>query len=294
VPAERSPVGDDAASVGSVAAAGSSTATILVAGDIASCEWRADSRTANLIDSLAGTVMTAGDNAYDTGTDREFRDCYGPTWGRFRDRTRPAPGNHDWVTTGAGGYFRYFGERAGPAGRGYYAFDAGSWRVYSLSTDCGYVGGCAKGSEQHTWLKQQLASHPNACVLAVWHQPRFSSGPHDDGKRPLPLLQLLHRWGGDVVVNGHDHIYERFAPARPDGTLDREYGVRQFIVGTGGGPLYSTSQPYAPNSKVRDSSSHGVLRLVLNADAYTWEFLPVSGDTFRDAGSGTCHGKPPR
>lgn len=269
------------------------SAIILVAGDIASCAWQADSATAQLVEDLPGIVMTAGDNAYQEGTYRQFRDCYDPTWGRFSERTRPTPGNHDWYTTGARGYFRYFGDLAGPAGRGYYAFDAGAWRVYALASDCSDVGGCRKGSPQHTWLKQDLAAHPTDCVLAVWHQPRFSSGPHGDSKRPISLLQRLHRSGADVVVNGHDHIYERFAPARPDGTRDRAYGVRQFIVGTGGGPLYRVEQPYAPNSQVRDATSHGVLRLTLEADGYTWEFMPVPGDTLRDAGSGTCHAPPP-
>lgn len=269
------------------------SATILVAGDIASCEWQADSATARLVDGLSGIVMTAGDNAYQEGTYRQFRDCYDPTWGRFRERTRPTPGNHDWYTTGARGYFRYFGDLAGPADRGYYAFDAGPWRVYALTSDCSDVGGCRKGSAQHTWLKQDLAAHPTHCVLAVWHQPRFSSGPHGDSKRPISLLQRLHRSGADVVVNGHDHIYERFAPAGPDGTLDRTYGVRQFIVGTGGGPLYRVQEPFAPNSRIRDATSHGVLKLTLEADRYTWEFLPVPGDTLRDEGSGTCHAPPP-
>jgi len=264
-----------------------------VAGDIASCAWKKDSATARLVDSLPGIVMTAGDNAYQTGTNQQFRDCYAPTWGRFLERTRPTPGNHDWVTAGASGYFRYFGDRAGPAGRGYYAFDAGAWRIYALTSDCAAVGGCRKGSKQHTWLKEDLSSHPRDCVLAVWHQPRFSSGPHGNSARPIALLQRLYRSGADVVVNAHDHLYERFAPARPDGALDREYGVRQITAGTGGGPLYGFSQPFAPNSKARGSSSHGVLRLVLEPDGYTWEFLPVAGGTFTDEGAGDCHGSPP-
>jgi len=268
-------------------------ATILVAGDIASCAWKKDSATARLVDALPGIVMTAGDNAYQSGTYRQFRDCYAPTWGRFRDRTRPTPGNHDWVTPGARGYFRYFGDLAGPAGRGYYAFDAGAWRVYALTGDCSAVGGCRNGTPQNTWLKEDLASHPRDCVLAVWHQPRFSSGPHGTSTRTNALLKVLYGAGAEVVVNGHDHLYEMFAPARPDSTLDPEYGIRQFIAGTGGGPLYSFREPFAPNSRVRSSSAHGVLRLTLEADRYTWEFLPVAGTTFSDEGAGACHGSPP-
>jgi len=269
-------------------------ATILVAGDIASCAWTSDSATARLVDSLPGVVMTAGDNAYQYGTYREFRDCYGPTWGRFRERTRPTPGNHEWYTPGAEGYFRYFGALAGPAKRGYYAFDAGAWRVYALTSDCSSVGGCRNGTPQNTWLRKDLADHPRQCVLAVWHRPRFSSGTHGSSPRGNALLKVIYRAGGDVVVNGHDHIYERFAPARPDGSPDQDFGIRQFIVGTGGAPLYAIERPYAPNSRVRDATSHGVLRLTLEADRYAWEFLPVPGDTLRDQGSGTCHGAPPQ
>jgi acid phosphatase type 7 len=269
------------------------TATVIVAGDIAGCAWRHDSATARLVDAIPGIVMTAGDNAYQTGTYRQFRDCYHPTWGRFRDRTRPTPGNHDWATAGAAGYFRYFGRLAGPPGRGYYKFDAGEWRVYALAGDCRAVGGCRDGSPQYRWLQRELAAHPRRCVLAVWHQPRFSSGVHGSSSATKPLLRLLFRAGAEVVVNGHDHLYERFAPARPDGTVDRVHGIRQFIVGTGGAPLYHFREPFAPNSRVRNASTHGVLRLTLKADRYAWEFIPVPGKTFTDDGSGRCHGRPP-
>lgn len=271
----------------------SPTATILVAGDIASCSWSKDRATARLLETSPGVVMTAGDNAYQTGTFKQFRDCYGPTWGRFRERTRPALGNHDWATPGAAGYFRYFGDRAGPPGRGYYAFSAGTWRVYALVSDCPAVGGCRTGSDQHRWLKAELGAHPQACVLAVWHQPRYSSGPHGTNSRTNDLLKLLYNAGAEVVINGHDHFYERFAKARPDGTADPAHGVRQFIVGTGGGPLYPLLKPFAPNSTVRNDSTHGVLRLTLEPDRYAWEFLPVQGETFTDDGAGACHGPPP-
>jgi len=237
--------------------------------------------------------MTSGDNAYDLGRYREFRDCYDPTWGRFLDRTRPAPGNHDWATTGADGYFRYFGDQTGPDGRGYYAFDAGSWRVYSLTSDCWAVDGCGRLSDQYAWLQADLESNPRDCVLGVWHHPRFSSGPHGSRRASRPLLKLLYRAGAEVVVNGHDHHYERFGLAGPDGEVDRAFGIRQFVVGTGGAGLYPFVQPLAPNSKVRNASSYGVLRLTLESDGYAWAFVPVPGDTFTDDGQGSCHEPPP-
>ncbi len=279
--------------IGEGITAGSPSATLIVAGDIASCSYRADSATARLVDSIPGTVVTAGDNAYDLGRYSEFRDCYDPTWGRFLDRTRPTPGNHDWATPGADGYFRYFGDRAGAAGRGYYAFDVGTWRIYSLSTDCSDVGGCGRLSDQYAWLQADLASNPRACALGVWHHPRFSSGPHGSRRASRPFLKLLHRAGAEVAVASHDHIYERFARAGPDGEPDATYGIRQFVVGTGGGPLYAIGEPFAPNSRVRSNGAHGVLRLTLDVAGYAWEFVPVPGDTFTDAGQGVCHGPPP-
>lgn len=267
--------------------------TILVAGDIAGCSWRGDSRTAQLIEGLSGLVMTAGDNAYQRGKYGEFRDCYGPTWGRFLNRTRPVLGNHDWATAEARGYFRYFGARAGPEGTGYYAFDRGEWRIYALVSDCSAVGGCGTDDPQYRWLQADLAANPRRCVLAVWHRPRWSSGSHGNSHGAGRLHNLLYAAGADVIVNGHDHIYERFAPARPGGEPDATYGIRQFIVGTGGAPLYPVSAPYAPNSVVRNTSAHGVLRLTLGSGEYDWEFLPVAGETYTDTGSAACHGSPP-
>lgn len=262
-------------------------------GDIASCSYDGDSKTADLVAAIPGIVMTAGDNVYQKGSWGRFRDCYAPTWGRFRDRTRPTPGNHDWAVPGAAGYFKYFGALAGPAGRGYYAFDAGTWRVYALSGDCWAVGGCQGGSAQYRWLKASLAAHPAACVLAVWHEPRFSSGPHGSTTAVRPLLKLLYAAGAEIVVNGHDHEYERFAPASPNGAADPVHGIRQFVVGTGGAPLYTFSTTPAPNSEVRNNTTRGVLKLTLGAGSYSWAFVPVAGNTFTDSGSGSCHGAPP-
>lgn len=268
-------------------------ATILVAGDIASCEWRADAATARLVRRRTGIVMTAGDHAYPLGTARTFRDCYGPTWGRFRGRTRPVPGNHDRATAGARPYFDYFGARAGPPGRGYYAFDAGSWRVYALDSSCWLGDRCRKGSAQYRWLERDLERHPVACSMAVLHHPTYTSGPRGNGGRTRPLIRLLYRAGAELVVNGHDHFYERFAPARPWGRIDRRHGVRQFIVGTGGAPLYGFRSRTPGHSRVRQNRVHGILWLRLEPDAYAWRFIPVRRGAFDDRGSSACHGPPP-
>lgn len=268
--------------------------TILVAGDIALCGgWSNDGATAKLIEGLGGLVMTTGDHAYPSGTYREYLDCYEPTWGAFLSRTRPVPGNHDYKTPGAAGYFRYFGQQAGPSDRGYYTFKAGTWRVYALNSNlCHQDEGCGPGSAEYRWLKRQLARQADRCVLAVSHHPRFSSGKHGNDPAVQPLLSLLYRAGAEVVVNGHGHNYERFAPARPGGTADSKYGVRQFVVGTGGIPLRGTGQVVAPNSEVFNGTAHGVLMLNLEPDSYSWRFIPVAGRTFTDSGRGRCHGRP--
>ena len=236
--------------------------------------------------------MTAGDNVYDLGTDEEFEKCYDPTWGRVLERTRPVPGNHDYGTAGAAGYFRYFGRRAGPVGRGWYAFDHGTWRIYALDSDCELTGQCRRGSSQYRWLQGDLAKHPRRCVMAVLHHPSFSSGPHGNSRLTMPLLNLLYRAGAELVVNGHDHIYERFAPARPWGGRSAAHGMRQFIVGTGGAPLYDWKPDGRPaHSVVRQNEVHGVLRLDLRWDGYAWRFVPVAGGRFEDAGTGTCHAR---
>jgi len=256
------------------------------AGDIASCGLTADSATAKVAAGIAGTVSTAGDNAYEGGTAAEFQDCYGPTWGAFRDRTNPAPGNHDYGTSGAGGYFGYFGTRAGPVGTGWYAYDLGAWRIYALNSNCTKVS-CAAGSEQEQWLPADLATSPRACVLAYWHHPRFSSGEHGNDTGVTPLWNALYEAGAEVIVNGHDHDYERFAPQSPGGAADPARGIRELVVGTGGASLRSFSTIRA-NSEVRNSTTYGVLKLTLSSGSYTWEFVPAGSGTFKDSGSGTC------
>ncbi|MEA2609432.1 MAG: hypothetical protein QOJ75_1675, partial [Chloroflexota bacterium] len=257
------------------------------AGDIASCGLTADSATAKLVSGIAGTVFAAGDLAYESGSTAEYRDCYDPTWGAFRDRTYPAPGNHEYVTSGAAGYFAYWGSQAGPAGMGWYAYDLGNWRIYALNGNCTIVG-CGVGSEQEQWLRSDLATSARSCVLAYWHQPRFSSGEHGNDANLGALWDDLYAAGAEIVVNGHDHDYERFAPQTPAGIADPAAGIREFVVGTGGASLRSFATIRA-NSQKRNSVTYGVLKLTLGTTGYAWQFVPAGNGTFTDSGSGTCH-----
>ncbi len=257
------------------------------AGDIASCTTNADSATANLLDDISGTVFTLGDNAYPDGSKDDYEDCYDPTWGRHRSRTRPAAGNHEYETTGAGPYFSYFGAAAGTKGEGWYSYDLGSWHVVVLNSNCSEVGGCGLGSPQVDWLQDDLAANAGEPVLAYWHHPRFSSGPHGSSSSMRTFWEVLYAAGAEVVLSGHDHDYERFAPQDPTGERDDRNGIRQFVVGTGGGDLRSGSGS-EPNSEAFQSV-HGVLRLTLRADGYDWKFVPVAGETWTDSGSDKTH-----
>jgi hypothetical protein len=257
------------------------------AGDIASCRSTGDSATARLLDSIPGLVYTLGDNAYGSGTWAEFVYCYHPTWGRHRWRTRPAPGNHDYLTRGAAGYYRYFGQNAGDPSRGYYSYNRGAWHIIALNSNCAAVGGCYRGSRQERWLRADLAAHRTACTLAYWHHPRFSSGPHGGSSAYQPFWEALYDYNADVVLAGHDHLYERFAPQNARGDYAPYRGLRQFVVGTGGRSLYNFST-VRRNSQIR-GRSYGVLKLTLHARSYDWQFVPVPGSTFRDAGRGYCH-----
>lgn len=257
------------------------------AGDIAACDSSGDEATAALLDAIDGTVFTLGDNVYNSGTRREFAECYDPTWGRHKGRTRPAPGNHDYGTAKASGYFGYFGEAAGDPGTGYYAYDLGAWHIVVINSNCEPAGGCQAGSPQEAWLRADLAAHPVDCTLAYWHHPRFSSGPHGGTDEMRAIWQALYEQGADVVLAGHDHDYERFAPQDPDGNGDPQRGIREFVVGTGGRSHYRFGR-IQPNSEARSSDTFGVLKLTLSAADYAWEFIPVDGKTFTDAGSAAC------
>jgi hypothetical protein len=268
-------------------AAAQSAAPVLVgAGDIAICGSDRSEATARLLDKIPGTVFTAGDNAYPDGSAQQFSECYGPSWGRHKQRTRPALGNHDYKTSQAAPYFKYFGAIAGPTGRGFYSYDLGAWHIVALNS---VANSASWGKSQEEWLTKDLAATSSACKLAYWHHPYTSSGnTHGDSPHMRRLFTILYRFGADVGVSGHDHIYERFAPQDPDGKADGR-GVRQFIAGTGGETLYQIGMVKA-NSEVRNATTHGVLKFTLHAASYDWEFIPIAGQTFRDLGSAKCHG----
>jgi hypothetical protein len=264
---------------------------VVGAGDIANCSSLAGAQaTAKLLGSIPGTVYTLGDNAYGSGTSTEFANCYDPTWGQVKARTRPAPGNHEYYTSGAAGYFGYFGSAAGDPSRGYYSYELGQWHVVVLNTNdqCKYVG-CSAGSPQEQWLKADLANHPAQCTLAYFHYPLFTSGNYSPGISTVkPLWDDLYSGGADVVLNGHDHIYERFAPQTPSGALDTARGIREFVVGTGGAEHYGI-KTVQPNSEVRNAGTFGVLKLTLHPSSYDWQFVPEAGKSFTDFGSTSCH-----
>ena len=280
---------------------------ILAAGDIGDCTRTADDSTAMLLDTLAGIVVPLGDNAYVNGTPDDYASCYAPNWGRHKARTRPVPGNHDYnckpgsglpgCDTPAAGYFGYFGAAAGDPSKGYYSYTLGSWLVIVINTGTDAPVNYAAGSPQEQWLRSVLASSTQQCVLAMWHHPRFSTVQDRDSITyyTQAIWDALYEYGADLVLNGHDHAYQRYAPQRPDGTRDDAHGIRQIVPGTGGGEgLYTlrATLPVGSNAEVRDWHTHGVLKVTLRSGGYDWQFVPSSGATFTDSGSGSCHGRP--
>jgi acid phosphatase type 7 len=264
---------------------------ILAAGDIASCDTEADEATAELLGATEGTVLALGDEAYPRGTAREFEECYDPSWGRFKGRTRPVPGNHEYYTEGARGYFGYFGEAAGDPEEGYYSYDLGSWHVVALNSNCEEVR-CGPGSPQRRWLEEDLAANGQArCTLAYMHHPRFSSGEKhgstDGGVQRL--WEALYEANTDVVLSAHEHNYERFSAQDPQGRADPERGIRQFVVGTGGGGGEGPISDPIANSEVRTDGTDGVLEVKLQPGGYEWRFVAVEGAGFVDSGSAGCH-----
>ncbi|MBC7895674.1 MAG: metallophosphoesterase [Cytophagaceae bacterium] len=242
-------------------------------------------------------VLALGDLQYEDGAYSDYMTYYDQSWGAFKSITYPVPGNHEYHTSGASGYFDYFNGvgvatgRAGTRGKGYYSTNIGGWHVVMLNNNCNGVGGCGVGSPQEQWLRADLAANPAACTLAAWHIPRFSSGDHGSNPNSTALWQALYEFGADVVLVGHDHNYERFAPQTAQGNRDDAYGIREFVVGTGGEELKPESVP-VPHSEVHDYTSMGVLRLTLHADSYAWRFVSIPGHTLADTGSTQCHGPP--
>jgi len=239
--------------------------------------------TAALIDNVPGIVFTTGDNAYPNGTAADFRNCYAPHWGRHRARTRPVPGNHEYHTPGAADYFAYFEDNAGPPGTGYYMYYAGPWRVFALNSEIP-IG---PGSSQLQWLRSELSRVATPCTMAYWHKPLFTSGPNGPNREIRELWRLLHEFNVDLIVTGHDHLYERFAPQDADGRADASRGIRQITVGTGGGGLYTPITSAANTEAI--GIGHGVLQLTLAEGLYQWRFLPIPGNTFVDSGMASCH-----
>jgi acid phosphatase type 7 len=266
-------------------------AVVLAAGDIARCEESGDEATAGLLEDLGGTVITLGDHAYPDGSTEDFADCYDPTWGRFKARTKPVPGNHEYeVDPEAAPYFAYFGAAAGEPGKGYYSYDLGGWHVVALNSMCDEAGGCDGGSPQIRWLKSDLAADGEGeCTLAYFHHPLFNSGKQGEYERRTEAIwEVLYDHGADVVLSAHDHNYQRFAPQDPAGNADPERGIREFVVGTGGGDRYEIEDP-VNNSEAHSDGAYGVLKLNLEPGSYAWEFLPVSGESFTDSGEAGCH-----
>jgi hypothetical protein len=277
---------------------GSERTFVLVgAGDIAGCEnLKGAAATAKLIEQIPGTVFAAGDLAYEKGSSEEFKNCYDPAWGRFKDRTRPALGNHEYADPGASAYFDYWGTQAGPPGKGYYSYELGDWHVVVLNTNCDAkgVGGCEAGSPQETWLKEDLAKRPTACIVAYGHHALFSSGIFKKHAVHPELKQLwedLYAAHADLILAGHEHSYERFVPQDPEGKADPANGIREIVVGTGG-RSHDLLGFATPNSEVREWDTYGVLKLTLAPGKYSWEFIPEEGKSFHDVGSGACHNYP--
>lgn len=261
---------------------------MVAAGDIAECGNNWDEATAALVKNMPGTVAALGDLAYENGTIGEFDNCYQPSWGQFKARTRPAPGNHEYNTPNAAGYYAYWGAAAGNPAQGWYSYDLGGWHVVSLNSNCIFIGGCGVGSPEETWLRADLAAHKTQCTLAYWHHPRFSGGYVTSDVTMQPIWQALYDNNADLVLSGHAHNYQRFAPQDPAGVADPARGLREIVVGTGG---RVDPHPVAPiaNTEITNVGTFGVLRLTLRNSGYDWHFVPVAGQTFTDSGSQACH-----
>jgi hypothetical protein len=265
------------------------TVTLVGAGDIAGCDFKADRKTARLLGKIPGTVFTLGDHGYPDGTAAEFQNCYDPTWGKYKKRTRPSVGDQDYATSGAKPYFDYFRWRAGKPGRGYYSYDRGSWHIVALNSNCKEIGGCEWKSAQGRWLRTDLERHRAKCTLAYFHQPLYASGNGYDSPKVRPFWHILYNHHAEVILNGHAHRYERFARITPSGERSSARGIRQFIVGTGGklgGKQHGPDEPHVQAKKV---GAPGVLKLELGSGFYHWKFVPVAGRNYTDSGRARCH-----
>ncbi|MPZ24254.1 MAG: DNRLRE domain-containing protein [Dehalococcoidia bacterium] len=260
---------------------------LLAVGDIGDCVSTGDEEVAALVSGLAGELALLGDISQDEGTPEQYRECYDPAWGQFLDRSRPAAGNHDYLTEGASGYYAYFGESAGDPDKGYFSYNLGAWHIVVLNSNCSQIAGCSVSSPQGRWLQEDLSENQAECTLAYAHHPRFSSGQHGNFDSMQDLWQILYGFGAELYLSGHDHGYERFAPQDPSGAAVSD-GIRQFVVGTGGKGLRPLG-PRIANSEVSQDQDFGVLQLDLRPGGYAWQFIPIPGSTFTDAGEESCH-----
>jgi hypothetical protein len=267
---------------------------ILAAGDITKCAGGTPGPTSgpmitsNMLLNDPGLVFTLGDNSNDSGTAADYANCYGPTWGRLLSRTYPSMGNHDQIADPQGGpYFAYFSGMTGIYG--HYSLNLGTWHVVVLNAECavGYQG-CGAGSPQAVWLQQDLAANTQPCILAIWHQPLFSSGTQDETPGMEEFWEELYAAKADIILNGHNHNYERFAPQDPEQKPDPN-GIREFVVGTGGASLDVSTKPLELNEEVRSAAAYGYIKLTLKTNSYDWQFIAQPGKNFADSGSGICH-----
>uniref|UniRef100_A0A7C5VYJ2 Alkaline phosphatase n=1 Tax=Thermomicrobium roseum TaxID=500 RepID=A0A7C5VYJ2_THERO len=264
------------------------SATLWAVGDVATCRSQNDDAVAALLAGQTGTIALLGDVVYERGTVEEFRNCFDPILGPLKARIRPAVGNHEYGSRDAQPYFDYFGAAAGLPGQGWYSYELGAWHIVVLNSNCKAAGGCGPESPQYQWLKQDLAAHPSLCTLAYWHHPRWSSGEHGNFESMQPVWELLYQQSVDVVLNGHDHNYERFEPLDAVGRPDPEHGIIEFVVGTGGRSLRPLGDRL-PVSATGSDDTYGVLQLELYPDRFTWRFVPVSRSDYQDQGSARCH-----
>lgn len=234
-------------------------------------------------------ILLLGDEQYGKGQLSDFEDTIGPSWAGQIEKIYPIVGNHDYLSRGASGFFKYFKGKNPKISlqKSFYSYDVGSWHLIALDTNCSYVDGCTPASTEYKWLENDLANIKNKCVLAYFHQPLFSSGIHGNNLQSKNFWDLLYKYKADVVLNGHEHVYERFAPQDPDGRPDQKNGITQFIVGTGGGNLYKFAQ-VKPNSLARNNQSYGFLSLTLSEGKYSWKFVSIEENGFTDEGQASC------
>jgi hypothetical protein len=273
--------------------AGAATVSIFAMGDVAGCtsghQPKGSKATVDLIAGLSGQLALLGDVVQGPSAKLvDYRNCYDPHWGRFRSRTRPVPGNHDYLASGANGYFDYWGSIAGARGQGYYAWQAGAWRIYALNSNCGKTSGCGPGSPMYTWLRNQLASSSSTCQLAYFHHGRWSQGQHGPNSSMSAIYQLLYRAGAELVLSGHDHTYQRFPALDPSGQRDSD-GIVQIIAGTGGASHYGFTGK-GPAPVVKNNTAFGVVALDLSDSSWSLRFVPEPDKSFRDSASGQCRG----